>query len=468
MRITVPRLSVMAAGIMMAASSFAMNVTWYQSGFNPADGGLNRWVKKTSPSTKEWDHTDYRLLELDPNATLQTISGFGGAFNEKGWDAMSALQEGSRQQIVRDLFSRDGLDLGIARIPIGANDYSMDYYSLDDTPGDYALKDFSLARDKKYLIPYVKAALAYKPELTIFASPWTPPAWMKANHHYACKGSEDKAHLVFDDKTQTAYAGYLSKFVSAYRDEGITIAQVHVQNEPAACQNFPSSVWTGAQLHDFLKGYLIPRFENDGQRASLWFGTVNHGDYMAYAQQTLDDPALQGKIGGVGYQWDGKYAIADTHARHPEIQLMQTESECGNGSNDVAAGFYTFSLMKKYFEGGANAYVYWNMVLDGTGNSTWGWRQNSLVSVDRDKGTVQYNFEYYVMKHFSSLVKPGAHLLRLAFNEDALAFENPDRSIVVVAANPSYSDRVLTIKLGAQMVKVTVPTQTINSFVVKP
>ena len=199
----------------------------------------------------------------------------------------------------------------------------------------------------------------------------------------------------------------------------------------------------------------------------VWLGTINYGDYEAYAKPVLTDPKLKGKIDGVGYQWDGKYAIAETHKRHPDIKLMQTESECGDGKNDIAAGLYTFSLIEKYLAGGANAYVYWNMVLDSTGNSTWGWKQNSLINIDRMAGgKATYNFEYYVMKHFSNLVKPGAHLLSVNTEEDVLAFKNPDNSIIVVSGNPSYSNKNMTYTLGNKMFKATLPMMSVSSFII--
>lgn len=178
---------------------------------------------------------------------------------------------------------------------------------------------------------------------------------------------------------------------------------------------------------------------------------------------------MKGKIAGVGYQWDGKYAISETHKRHPDIKLMQTESECGDGKNDIFAGFYTFSLMKKYLAGGASSYVYWNMVLDASGMSTWGWKQNSLINIDRMQGgKAQYNFEYYVLKHFSNLIKPGAKLLKIDQDEDTLAFRNPDNSIIVVSSNSSFSEKEMTYTYNGEMVKAKLPMMTMNSFVINP
>ncbi|WP_413738508.1 glycoside hydrolase family 30 protein [Sodalis sp. RH21] len=448
-------------------ASHAATIEWFQSGYDKHTNTVIEWKAMNSPALEKFDNSDYRVLSINQKDMLQEIDGFGAAFNEKGWDALSGLSQTEHAKVLTSLFaSHNGLNLTLGRIPIGANDFSMDYYSLDDHPADYEMKHFSIARDEKYLIPFIKAALAYQPDMQFFASPWTPPAWMKANNYYGCRGSEGRAHLVWEPKIEQAYALYLSKFVQAYQEKGINISAVHLQNEPAACQDFPSSTWTGLQMRDFLRDYLIPQFEKDKLPATAWLGTINYGDYESYAKPVLEDKALRGKLGGVGYQWDGKYAIEETRKRYPGTKLIQTESECGNGSNDLFAGFYTFNLIKKYLEAGASQYYYWNMVLDSSGNSSWGWKQNSLISVDRMYGKVSYNFEYYVLKHVSALVRPKAHLLNMKNDEDALAFINTDNSIVLVLANPSYSEKQMRITLGDKMIRVKMPMLTMNSLVI--
>jgi glucosylceramidase len=173
-------------------------------------------------------------------------------------------------------------------------------------------------------------------------------------------------------------------------------------------------------------------------------------------------------VTGVGYQWDGKWAVAETRRQYPEKKIWQTESECGDGANDMRAALYTFSLMKRYFEGGANAYLYWNMVLDETGYSTWGWKQNALITVNRFTRTMAYNDEFYLMQHLSRFVKPGAVRIRTSgFDEDAFAFKNPDGTLVLLAANPGFTARELTLRLGDRMVRIWLPEGSIHTFVVE-
>lgn len=168
-------------------------------------------------------------------------------------------------------------------MPVGANDFSRDWYSYDETPGDFALQDFSIANDEQTLIPFIKSARQYQPNLKLWASPWSPPTWMKYNHHYAaaevkpehCQqmptladnglkpeqaGKEGTNMFIQDDKYFTAYAFYFAKFIKAYRKQGIPISMVMPQNEFNSAQVFPSGAWTAAGLARFV-GYLGPQMQ---------------------------------------------------------------------------------------------------------------------------------------------------------------------------------------------------------------
>ena len=117
-------------------------------------------------------------VEIDRDQTEQTIPGFGGCFNEKGWEALELLPDNKREEVLRALFDpAQGCGLPLGRIPMGANDYSLGWYSYDETPDDYSLQHFSIARDQEFLIPYIHQAQKFNPNLRFWTSPWCPPAW---------------------------------------------------------------------------------------------------------------------------------------------------------------------------------------------------------------------------------------------------------------------------------------------------
>ncbi|NDL61605.1 glycoside hydrolase family 30 protein [Acerihabitans arboris] len=401
------------------------------------------------------------------------LEGFGGCFNELGMVALNALDKARQNAILDDLFSSDGeCRLTMGRVPIGASDYAVSWYSLNEQEDDYAMEKFSIDRDKRLLLPYIKAALARQPNMTLFASPWSPPTWLKT--HQAC----NFGRLRRDARTQEAYALYFRKFVEYYRAEGVPIAQVHIQNEVVADQKFPSCVWSGEQLRDFIKGYLGPRFRRDSVASEIWLGTINAPeflkepgqDYDDYANCVLSDPEAYRYVAGVGYQWAGKNAIQRTVMSYPELRYYQTENECGDGQNTWQYAHYVFGLFRHYLVNGANGYFYWNMVLADGGESTWGWKQNSMISVNTSTQDVVYNPEYYVMRHFSRLIQPGARMVPLtgAMSGNAVAFENQDGSVIVNLSNPSTAQRQLRLATPGNAFAMELAANSLHSFVLKP
>ncbi|GAL81896.1 O-glycosyl hydrolase family 30 [Algibacter lectus] len=174
-------------------------------------------------------------------------------------------------------------------------------------------------------------------------------------------------------------------------------------------------------------------------------------------------------VTGVGFQWAGKGAIEAVHAKYPDMQLMQTETECGDGSNDWKAAEYTFNLMKHYFENGANSYMYWNMVLDETGKSQWGgWKQNSMISIDSNTKAIKYNPEFYLMKHLSAFVAPGSVKLSASGDtNNALAFYNKaNNEVTVLAYNNTSEAQELALNINNEIVKVALDGKSFNTLAV--
>jgi glucosylceramidase len=103
-------------------------------------------------------------IVINVSNAYQTMEGFGGCFNEKGWDALSALNQTARDSVISALFDpSSGTRFSINRMPIGSSDFADNYYSLDDTSADFQIQNLSLARDREKLIPYIKAAMSVHP-----------------------------------------------------------------------------------------------------------------------------------------------------------------------------------------------------------------------------------------------------------------------------------------------------------------
>ncbi len=406
----------------------------------------------------------------------QTVKGFGGCFNEAEWDVLKKLNDEERNKILDDLFNEKGCSFNMGRLPMGASDYALEWHSYDETPDDYELNNFSIERDKEYLLPFVKEAIKRKSEMYLFASPWSPPTWMKTKRAY------NNGKLKWEEKNLKAYANYFIKYLENYAKEGINVEQVHIQNEPLADQVFPSCLWSGKELRDFIKYYLGPQIRNKGLDTEIWLGTINgpfvdfrmsmpgcasfSEFYDQYVNTVLADKEAREYVSGVGFQWGGKHVIEQAELSYPEIRLMQTENECGDGENSWEHAEYVFGLFWHYFQHGVESYLYWNMVLPEGGVSTWGWKQNSMITVDEETKKVTYQPEYYVMKHFSHFVKPGARkvVTKGHWTSNAVVFENPNGELVVIVGNAMDIDRELTFKYEGESFSAIIKAHSINTF----
>ena len=146
--------TLVAVAVLLGLASCSQDKTeWVSTTFD------SPWTVQAVPAAKADGGAGERVV-VDPAKTLQAVEGFGTCFNELGWTSLSELSEADRTGIIRDLFSPEGLGLTMARMPVGANDFSIDYYSYDDTPGDLALEHFSIAHDEQTLLPFIRAALA--------------------------------------------------------------------------------------------------------------------------------------------------------------------------------------------------------------------------------------------------------------------------------------------------------------------
>lgn len=387
--------------------------------------------------------------------------GFGGCFNELGWEAIQSLNAEDRGRLFDGLFGADGLSLDIGRLPMGASDYASGWHSYDETDGDFALEDFSIARDLERLFPYVMEALARRPDLRFFASPWSPPTWMKSPPVY------NHGTFRMEPSYLSAYADYFVKYVESCLAAGIRIGAVHPQNEPAADQKFPSCVWTGEKLAEFLGGYLGPAMAARFPEVGVWLGTMNTYDYAGMFLPVLNSAACRDHLKGVGLQWAGKHLVHQLAAACPELPRWQTENECGDGTNSWDYAHYVFDLVTHYVSGGVTAYVYWNMALPPGGTSSWGWRQNSLAVINETTGTFDWQPEFWVMRHFSHFVRPGDRPLRLGglLASWSAAFARPDGSVVLVAHNPTAGEIPMRCDLGGKTLGTRLLPGSFNTFV---
>lgn len=458
--------------LLTTASAPALNVQWIYS------------------TAQEFWHTDdnVQVSPFQPDEVNdviitryqdQQMLGFGGCFGELGWDALATLDKRTRNQVMQQLFHPTmGANLSFCRTPIGANDFARDYYSLDDHDRDFGMKHFSIARDKKGLIPYIKAALRVNPNLRLWACPWTPPTWMKTNHHYATKAGNGNGYpgpdmkqgedqFIMQEPYLKAYASYFSKYLTAYKKEGIRINMLMFQNEPYTINVWPNCSWSPQGTARFVGEYLGPVLQSEHPDVELWHGTMNTNN-IDDILQVLNHSTAGNYLTGAGFQWEGRDIVDKLHQTYPDMPLMCTENECGDGSNDWQAAERTFDAIKHYIDGGTGAYMYFNMVLKRGGTSSWGWQQNSLVVVDTITKQVAYTPEYYLIKHLSRYVAQGAHKLKtMGSDRTTLAFRNLDGSTICFIANKDNHARRMSVAIGGQVLKFSLQAKSFNTFIIQ-
>lgn len=426
----------------------------------------SRWANEASAPIVS-GATGTSTIVIDTSTKYQVINAFGGCFCEQGAKALKAVDSTLAKSVMKELFDTvSGCKFNVCRMPIGANDFTVQtatlnrWYSLDETANDTAMTDIGIARDKIYLIPYIKSAMVFRPNLKIWASPWSPPKWMKVNDDVPA------ANFIQTPKMLNAYALYLSKAVKLVQAEGVNVYGLSVQNEPYTVQSYPNCNWSATEIRDFIKLYVGPRFASDQAQCDIWSPTMNNGDITNFNTWLSDQGSAQ-YIKTVCFQYEGQSAIAAVHAAYPALTLYETETSCGSHENNWAyAENPTFQQMQFYLVKGANGYMQWNMVLDQSGLSAWGWAQCSMVSVDTTKKTVTFNPQHYCAKHFSFYVKPGARRIKTSGTfSNQVGFKNPDGSVVVVANNNGTGAVQLAVSLGTSIINVSAPAHSFDTYV---
>ena len=283
----------------------------------------------------------------------------------------------------------------------------------------------------------------------------------------------DRGNMKTDSQTLEAHALYLARFVEEYADEGIVVSAVHPQNEAGYAQDYPSCGWTAQQMAGYIANQLGPLFAERLPNTEIWCGTLSNPDLDNQIGQTvMSNGTAAGYVRGIGLQW-GMEEHAAQYTSQYHVPIWQTEHKCGNypwsggnasrAPNDHAYAEESWGLIKGWLEKGVNAYLAWNMVLDTIGRSldtVRPWAQNALLTVDRSSRTLNATPAYYVFRHFSAFVDPGARRVGTTGSAvQSLAFVNPDGSIVTVMYNSGGSARQTTLGVGTATVQFSIPAR---------
>jgi len=422
-----------------------------------------------------------RALRIDDTQQFQTILGLGSSFEHTTCQNLMLLPPDERQMAVSHFVSdRDGIGMNLMRVCMGTPDFTGEpWYSYNDMPAgdrDPELKNFSIEKDRKFVLPVLRLALQENPTLLLFASPWSPPGWMKST------GTMIGGHLL--PENYATYAQYFVKFIQAYAAEGIAIHAVTVQNEPGVDRAkekdpkwfYPSCRWTGEQERDFIRDHLGPAFETAGLNTEIWTYDHNYntkptpdGDDpgLAYPRTVLSDPGARKFVDGVAFHgYAGSPDGMGEFAREfPEVPLSFTE-----GSVFGARGA---AKIIRYFQNGASSYNAWVTLTNDRGGPNNGpfEADRTMATLESSTLEVTYHPDYDLYGQFMKYIARGAR--RIAAESqgsgvDAVAFRNPDGKIVVVVVNTSTQPVEFSLHWQDWAAPLKLPAASVATFSWKP
>ena len=419
--------------------------------------------------------TENLLINIYPEFKYQKILGFGAAFTETSAYNFSVLSPDLQQKLAEAYFGKSGIGYNFCRTHINACDFSIDEYTYVED-GDVDLKTFNIDRERKYILPMIKAARRVNPELWLFASPWSPPAWMKDNNRVVRGGRLLPQYY-------GTWAKYFALYLEEYKKEGIDFLAVTIQNEPKAVQGWESCIWTGKEEGEFAAKYLRPALDERGfGKTKIMIWDHNKERVMERARESMSVPGAEKAIWGVAFHWysgDHFDNLRMTHELYPDLPLIATENNsAGVRGGDVAA---CWDAIEKYaketivnFNNFMAANVDWNLIVDlKTGgpfhNTNAGGSSSAPVFVDADKKEFILGPLYYTNGHFSKFIKRDAVRIGSSTYSDAVkvaAFTNPNGEIIIVVLNTTDRDATPKIRLDNCTAELILPAKSLQTLII--
>lgn len=387
--------------------------------------------------------------------------GFGVAITGSSCYDLALMQPDERTKLLRDIYTKEGIGLSVARLSIGSSDYSAELYSYDDVEGDTALAHFSVERDEAYIIPMIKEILAVNPDLYLFASPWSPPGWMKTSGSL-CGGYMRMEYV-------DCYADYIIRFIEEYEKRGIHISAITPQNEPETQQHgqMPACIWHPDVEAAFVK-VLRRKLDARGMDTKIWMYDYNFDNWLRVRWSLDTHEGLLESCGGVAFHYY-RGAIEQTRAlqeAYPGLKLHFTEGGPRLYDNYATDWCKWSIMMSKVLNQNYGSFTGWNLMLDETGGPNVGpFFCGGLVTRNSVSGELSYSGQYKAFRHIAKFMEKGATVYETALSENTSgmfaypkslpnpqisALRNPDGTLLYLIVNPSPEKSQIELSEGGR------------------
>jgi glucosylceramidase len=408
---------------------------------------------------------------LDPAKPFQTIEGFGGAFTEAAAVTWQKMSPTNQQAIINAYFdAATGHGYTLCRTHINSCDFSTGNYAYDEVPGDTELTHFSIARDQQALLPMIKAALAAsRTPFKLFATPWSPPAWMKTNGQMNHGGK-------LKPEDRTAWANYFVRYIQEYQKHGVHLWGLTMQNEPEANSGWDNCLYSPVEERDFIRDYLGPTLDQAGlNNVKIMAWDHNRDDMVEYADAMYSDPAASRYVWGTAFHWysDGAYQnMQEHHDAWPDKPLLLTEAcqDWGPHTGDWGLGERYATDIINDLNRWSVGWVDWNLVLDEKGGPN---HANNFCSApiiaDTQHDTLLFQSSYYYMGHFARFIRPGARRILCSSSQNdlqATACVNANGVAAIVVMNRTGKALKFNLKSPNSASVVSLPARSIATYLV--
>jgi len=401
-------------------------------------------------------------VHVDTARRFQKLLGFGGAFTEAAALTWQQLAPAQADALLRACFDpHQGHGYTLCRVPIGSCDFSLGHHAHAEQDGDFVLDSFSIARDRRHILPFIHAAqrVAGRP-LQLLASPWSPPAWMKTT------GAMNHGGRLRSD-CRAAWAQCYVRFIQAYAAEGVPIWGVTVQNEPQANQRWESCLYSAEEERDFVRDHLGPALHAAGLAdVKLIVHDHNRDELVQRAGTIYADAEAAKYVWGAGFHWyveDQFDQVRLLHEAWPDKQLLFTEGcqEGGPHTGEWAlAERYARSIIQD-LNRWTVGWIDWNLLLDEHGGPNHvGNFCSAPVLADASRAALHFQSSHAALGHFARFMRPGAQRVLCAATKEALectAAVHPDGSLAVVVLNRSDAAWPFTLRVGNRQAALHLP-----------